>query len=266
MEFPVYLRLGSLRLHPHLIFETLAYAIAFRVYLRLRNHHDDPVSEPVRWWVIAAAAAGAAVGSKLLYWLEDPSLTVQHWHDPLYLMAGKTVVGALIGGLVAVEWTKRRLGVTRRTGDLFALPLAVGIAVGRIGCFLTGVSDHTSGTPTALPWGVDFGDGIARHPTPIYEILFLFVLGMFLLRRAGISHREGDLFKAFMVGYLGFRLLVDFWKPEVRVAAGLSSIQWACVAMLLYYRRDLWRWAKWSHLPATQTAVVRTELMRGGLP
>ena len=71
------------------------------------------------------------------------------------------MVGALLGGTVAVEWIKRRLGVTQRTGDLFAIPMCVAIAIGRLGCFFSGLGDHTFGSPTNLPWGVDFGDGIA---------------------------------------------------------------------------------------------------------
>ncbi len=249
MTFPVYLELGGLRVHPHWLFEALAYAIAFRVYLALRRR-GDVVDDSARWWVIAAAAAGAALGSKFLYWLEDPRLTLAHWHDPAYLMAGKTIVGGLLGGLIAVEWTKRRIGVKTRTGDLFALPLCVGIAIGRVGCFLTGLEDHTSGTPTSLPWGVNFGDGITRHPTQIYEIIFLVLLGAFLWTRmrGGPEGRPykggletGDLFKMFMVAYLGFRLLVDFVKPGVPLA-GLTAIQWACVAALIFYARDVRRW------------------------
>jgi phosphatidylglycerol:prolipoprotein diacylglycerol transferase len=239
MQFPVYLRIGSLQIHPHWVFEALAYAVAFRLYLTLRRK-GDVIDDDARWWVIAAAAAGAAVGSKVLYWFEDPRLTLAHWHDPIFLMGGKTIIGALIGGLVAVEWTKLRLGVTRRTGDLFALPLCVGVAIGRIGCFLTGLEDHTVGIHTTLPWGVDFGDG-PRHPTQLYEILFVILLGLGIFWYSRRPHSEGDLFKCFMAGYFAFRLAVDFLKPEVRVLAGLSSIQWACVCMLGYYAADLFR-------------------------
>ena len=66
-------------------------------------------------------------------------------------MGGKSVVVGLLGGFVAVEWVKRRIGVRRSTGDLFVIPLAVGIAIGRIGCFLTGLDDHTHGLPADLP-------------------------------------------------------------------------------------------------------------------
>lgn len=244
MSFPVYLHFGPLRLHPHLFFETLAYAAAFLIYLRLRRQLGDTIDHSARWWMIAAAAVGAVFGSKLLYWLEDPHMTLAHWNDPIFLMAGKTIVGALIGGLLAVEWAKMRLRVAHRTGDLFAPPLCAGIVIGRVGCFLTGTEDHTGGIATSLPWGVNFGDGISRHPTQLYEILFALALGVFLWQRLRRPHVEGDIFKMFMAAYFTFRLLCDFLKPDVRVFLGLSSIQWACVAMLLYYRRDLLRWIK----------------------
>jgi prolipoprotein diacylglyceryltransferase len=146
------------------------------VYLALRRRFSDPLATPLRWAVIAAAVAGAALGSKFLFWLEDPQLTWHHLHDPAYLVGGKTIVGALAFGLVSVELTKRYIGLRTSTGDLYAIPLALGIAIGRLGCFLTGLSDNTYGTPTNLPWAVNFGDGIPRHPTQIYEIIFLLAL------------------------------------------------------------------------------------------
>ena len=238
MQFPIYLRIFSLQIHPHWVFESLAYFIGFRIYRRGRRDVGDHLNNSDRLWIIAAAIIGAALGSKLLYWLESPVETLQNWNNLFYLMAGKTIVGGLIGGLFAVEFTKQRLGITRRTGDLFAIPLAISIAIGRIGCFLSGLSDETYGTATALPWGVDFGDGITRHPTQLYEMLFLLLLAgwLYLLQRQ--PHREGDLFKTFMVAYLGFRLFIDFTKPGVALL-GLTAIQWACVVMLLYYARDL---------------------------
>jgi len=85
------------------------------------------------------------------------------------------VVGAIVGGTVAVEIVKRRMGITRRTGDLFAVPLAVGIAIGRIGCFLAGPLDDTSGIQTSLPWAID-----SRHPVQLYEIVAMTVLAFAL--------------------------------------------------------------------------------------
>jgi phosphatidylglycerol---prolipoprotein diacylglyceryl transferase len=242
MRFPVYLPLGPWHLHPHWVFEALAYFLAFRLYLALRKRYGDPVDPETRWSVIAAAVVGAAFASKALYWLEDPALTAAHWRDPAFLLGGKSIVGALLGGLIAVELAKWRIGEKRSTGDLFAVPLCLGMAIGRVGCFLTGLADHTYGSPTSLPWGVDFGDGIPRHPVQLYELLFVLALAAVLWRRLRRPHPNGDVFKLFMVSYLGFRLAVDFLKPDVPIALGMSSIQWACVLGLAYYTRDLVRW------------------------
>jgi phosphatidylglycerol---prolipoprotein diacylglyceryl transferase len=234
MHFPVYLHLGSWRIHPHWVFEALAYCVGFRVYLAVRKRRGDVISEPTRWTAIAAAAVGAALGSKLLFLFENPAETFQHLRDIGFLMGGKTIVGGLIGGLVAVELVKSRIGERRSTGDLFVFPLIVGMAVGRIGCFLTGLADHTYGVVTSLPWGVDFGDGIRRHPTQLYEIVFLIALGVGLNFIRPRLIESGDLFKLFMVAYLCWRFAIGFIQPEVPLG-GLSVIQWACLATLIHY-------------------------------
>ena len=242
MAFPILIPVGPWRLHPHAVFEVLAYAIGFQIYRHLRRRQGDVIAAPERWSVIAAAAVGAAAGSRILAALENPAFVGQHWRDPLLVLGGKTIVGGLVGGLLAVEWTKRRIGVTTRTGDLFAIPLAIGIAIGRIGCFLTGLSDGTAGSPTALWTAIDFGDGIPRHPTQLYEIAFLAALAAVLAAAPAVFDRVGDRFRVFMIGYLGFRLLVDMIKPDPPLAFGLSAIQWSCVATLLYYVPDIRRW------------------------
>jgi phosphatidylglycerol:prolipoprotein diacylglycerol transferase len=250
VHFPVYIW----GVHPHLLFEGMGYAVAFALFLWLRQRRGDAIEAPMRWSVIAAAFVGGALGSKLLYWAEDPAATAVHWREFTYLMGGKTIIGGLIGGWIAVELMKKYVGITESTGDLLAVPLAVGIGIGRIGCFLTGLSDKTYGTPTTLPWGVDFGDGVPRHPTQLYEFVFLVVLAIVLYRRDaarrvstqglfGCSLQSGDVFKVFMVSYLGFRLLLDFWKPsDPAVFLGMGSLQWACLAAVLLYSRDILRW------------------------
>jgi phosphatidylglycerol---prolipoprotein diacylglyceryl transferase len=243
IHFPLYVHLGRFLVPAHLLLEALGYTFGFLAFRRLRGKLGDAVTDSVRWSVITAGVAGAAIGSRVLYWFEDPALTAAHWRDPVYLLSGKTIVGGLIGALFAVEWVKRQIGERTSTGDLFAAPIALGIAIGRIGCFLGGLPDDTYGTPTSLSWGVDFGDGIRRHPTQLYESVFAVVLFFFMLRMMKRPHRNGDIFKMFMVGYMGWRLAIDFWKPEVRIA-GLSGIQWACLAMLVYYGRDIWRWIR----------------------
>lgn len=239
VQFPIYIKFLGLTFHPHFIMETIAYAISFQIYLLLRRRFPDVITSSERWQLIAAAAFGAVFGSRILGWVEDPTSA---WHAGL--IGGKTIMGGLIGGWMAVEVVKGRLGIRARTGDLLAVPLAVGIAIGRIGCFLTGLPDQTYGIATSLPIGVDFGDGIRRHPTQLYEIAFLLLLCPLLLRTlTAVSDRtmeNGDAFRLFMIAYAFWRLVIDFLKPEPRIF-GLSMLQWASLAVLVYCAPDVRR-------------------------
>jgi prolipoprotein diacylglyceryltransferase len=234
VHFPAYLHVGPWLVHPHPVFESLGYAAGFQTFLALRRRFGDPVAEQ-RAVLVLATIAGALVGAKLLAWGVDPPALWAARGDWHAWVEGKTIVGGLLGGHLAVELAKKALGVRTSTGDLYAAPLALGIAIGRVGCFLTGLSDRTYGTPTSLPWGVDFGDGVPRHPTQIYEMVVLGALAavLALRMRHGIPG-DGRLFRLFMATYLGWRFLVGFLQPAWTIA-GLSVIQWACVAGLLHY-------------------------------
>lgn len=230
MSFPVEFHLLGRSIPAHAIFETLAYVVGLQTYLLLRYRQREravPVEQNL--WLIVGCVLGALVGSKLLAWLESP---VEYWsnrHNPAAWLGGKTIVGGLLGGWIGVEITKKVLGITQRTGDLFVLPLILGIAIGRIGCFLAGLPDHTHGVATSLPWGVDFGDGIRRHPTQIYEMIFLLGFGAILIGRTW-RLPPGGLFRLFVVGYLTFRFLIEFIKPRYTGYLGLSAIQWVSLA------------------------------------
>jgi prolipoprotein diacylglyceryltransferase len=221
----------------HSLLELLGYMAGGLLYSWLRARRGDAIPDRARLDVIVGAAVGAAIGSRLLFWLCDPALTAAHLTDPAYLFGGKTVVGGLLGGLIGVEIIKAMRGITTSTGDLFVLPLIVAMSIGRVGCFLAGPLDNTHGLPTTLPWAIARVDGVRRHPVALYEIAFLLLLGAVLGRvRAHLPVAEGAQFRIFLASYLGFRLLVDFLKPEPHVrAGGLTAIQWACVAGLAYY-------------------------------
>ena len=233
------LSIGS---HPiwHPLFESLAYATGYIVFRRARSQQGDVLAEPERWTILAAAAVGALFGSRILGVAEQyPTLMASARAGRLLQLlvspGGKTIVGGLLGGWLAVEIVKRLTGIQRRTGDLFALPLCVGIAIGRVGCFIAGLDDDTFGKPTNLPWAVNFGDGIGRHPTQIYEILFLAALAFIL--STYLDLREGTRFRIFLAAYLSWRFLIDFIKPQPRLA-GMNLIQWACLAGIGFLAMD----------------------------
>ncbi|OUJ72975.1 prolipoprotein diacylglyceryl transferase [Hymenobacter crusticola] len=237
MTFPVQLALGPLVLPVHLLCEVLAYSLGYRLYNRLRNPAQDRISTEHRLWIFVGAATGALFGSRVLGLLEHPDLLLHPPGGFIYYLTNKTIVGGLLGGLIGVELTKKYLGVTASSGDLMVYPLLLGMGLGRVGCFLSGLEDGTYGTATTLPWGIDFGDGTRRHPTNLYEILFLlaFGLGLWLLERRRLLP-DGWRFRLFLASYLLFRLLVEFIKPTPPLPGlGLTPIQWACVAGLGYY-------------------------------
>ena len=232
MEFPYYIHLFGLKVHPHLLFELLAYSAGFQLFLFLRKRWPDrPAAVPIEqaMWIIVGAVFGVAAGSKLLAWAESFRHYWAARGDLAVVLGGKTIVGGLLGGWAGVELAKRRVGVRTNTGDLYVFPLILGMCVGRVGCFLTGPADHTCGVHTSVRWAVDFGDG-PRHPAQLYEIAFLLALGAALLLRVHSAAFTGELFRLFMLGYLSFRFGVEFIKPGDKPIAGLSAIQVASLA------------------------------------
>jgi prolipoprotein diacylglyceryltransferase len=220
--------------HPHLVFESLGWLGGLLAW-RVGRGRPDPVGDPTtRRWIAVAALLGAAAGSKVLAWLVDPADTLAHL-DPAHLMGGKTIVGGLLGGWAAVEAAKARLGITVSTGDRFVLPLAVGTAIGRLGCFLSGTEDATHGLPTTLPWGMDLGDGVPRYPAALVDGAAVLLLGL-----VPAGPRDGDRFRRFLGGYLAWRLVSEVWKP-VPTWGGVSAIQVACALGLLALAAGLGR-------------------------
>lgn len=241
----------------HGVLETAAFAIGALLYWRTPGATDPRMDSLTRLGIVAGAALGAAIGSRGLYIVQYWSaLSTQPWQ---MWLGGKTIVGALLGGLIGVEIAKAALGWRESTGNNFVKPLLVAIVIGRIGCQLSGVSDQTYGNPTTLPWAWSYGDGITRHPTSLYEILGLSVLAWLVLHPR-FAHEPGDRFRAFMMGYLLLRFALEFLKPPFAAAAvgtlmpdrwgPLSAIQWACLGGLAYYVPTGQRWLRAAALPA----------------
>lgn len=221
----------------HLVLEYLAIFIAFRYYVYLRKHSIDVISGGNRLSIILGAAIGALIGSRLVGLLENPFV---EWTQAniLNILNTKTIMGGLFGGLLGVELAKKSIGETHSSGDLFVFPIILGIFIGRIGCFLSGVKEFTYGKETTSIFGMDLGDGILRHPTALYELFFLLIL-FFSLNyfQNKATLKNGELFKIFMLSYFGFRFYIEFLKPNVFYVLGLSTIQILCVICWLYYYR-----------------------------
>ena len=238
MEFPVTLHFGSFSLPLHAVLETAAFFVGFRYFLYLRRRQQDVIQSSTRIWIIIGAIFGALIGSRILGSLERPYELFITDELLLYIYSNKTVVGGFLGGLLGVELVKKIIGEKRASGDLFAYPMILALCIGRIGCFSMGVYEEAYGVETSLPWGMNLGDGLLRHPVALYEIVFLLLLWA-MLRKIQNTYtlNNGALFKLFMIAYLLFRFIIEFIKPHYTLSIGLSSIQLACVLGLLYYAR-----------------------------
>jgi prolipoprotein diacylglyceryltransferase len=180
MSFPVEFSVGSLHLSAHLIFEVLAFFVGYRYFVFLRKGREDHISEENRIKIIAGAALGAFFFSRLLGSLENPAGWFHEDNFWLYFFKNKTIVGGLLGGLLGVELIKKVIGERQSSGDLFVFPLMLAMMIGRVGCFSSGVYEATFRIETAMPFGLDLGDGLTRHPVALYEIAFLGAFWIFL--------------------------------------------------------------------------------------
>lgn len=236
LSFPMQLQLGNTQIPVHFVMETLGMFIGFRYFLWLKKKQGDPVESSNRVWILIAATFGALLGSRVVGALENPAALMAAPKWWVYAYQQKTVVGGLLGGLFLVEAAKWLLKEKTSSGDLFVYPFILAMILGRIGCFSMGVYEETYGLPSQLPWALDLGDGLLRHPVALYEILFWVMLwtGLRMLNKNRLL-ANGALFKIFMLCYLGFRFMLDFIKPHYSWGIGLSTIQWACVLGWVWY-------------------------------
>jgi phosphatidylglycerol:prolipoprotein diacylglycerol transferase len=221
----------------HTAFEWLAIFVGARLYLRNSKSSLRELGATRNYAVILGCIVGAAIGNKAVHWIHH----VDQWPllraSPWLILQGQSIVGGLLGGLIGVELGKQYAGVTESTGDRFVAPILVGLIIGRIGCFLAGLADDTFGNPTSLPWAVDFGDGVGRHPTQIYDIGFALLALVLLCHFRPVLAREPGLgFKLMLAGYLLWRLIIDALKPvPYAYPFNLSGIQLTCLVALLIY-------------------------------
>lgn len=231
----------------HEVFEALAYFVGARVYLYASKDCRTPAGAD-RLLLLAFAIFGAFLGSKLLHVSEHLPTLLARSEFSLWL-GGKSILGGLLGGLAASEVGKRVIGWREPTGDPWAPALLVGMMIGRIGCQLSGVWDQTYGIPTTLPWAWDYGDGVGRHPTALYEIILL-AITLALTRLDFFGRKPGSAFAAFLFAYCAIRLGLEFLKPPfgataagslpVARYAGLTAIQWTALAGMAVLAPLLW--------------------------
>jgi phosphatidylglycerol:prolipoprotein diacylglycerol transferase len=210
----------------------LGFLAAGAVIARRLKETDKPVDWAYE--MLFAALAGGLIGSRLWYLLGHTS---QFSDDPLGSAFGGTGLvwygGAIGGAATVIAWAWRRDYLGIGLLDVCAAPLALGYAIGRIGCQVSGDGDY--GEPSDLPWAMAYPDGTVPtddkvHPTPIYETLAMGLLA-YTLWTLRDRVRPGVLFALYLLGAGVERFLVEFVRRNDAVLIGLTEAQLVSVAM-----------------------------------
>lgn len=240
MQIPFEPVIAGVNINIHLILEYVAFFVSYRYYVFLRKKTDDSISSMNRLSIILGAIIGALAGSRIVGFAENPVFDFTVENVIMIFLNVKTIMGGLFGGLIGVEIAKKIIGEKQSSGDLFVFPIILGIFIGRIGCFLSGVKEFTYGEQTSFFTGMNLGDGLNRHPIALYELFFLIALFIaFKTLKNKVYLQNGMLFQIFMISYFGFRFLIEFLKPNVFTISGLSSIQYLCILCWIYYHKTI---------------------------
>ncbi len=228
---PVLFSIGSFQVQSYGVSKAVAAIVAIwllgRAFARLGLPKDSATS------LVLWATIWGFVGAKAYYVLEHLSDFSLHHLGGM----GFTWYGGLIGGVIAALVVIRRHGLpTAEVAGAAAAPLALAYGIGRIGCFLSG--DGTYGTPTTLPWGVAFPDGVVPstvpvHPTQLYETLAAVLIAVILWR---LERRLAPIgvFGAYLVLSGVSRFLVEFLRINSPALGGLTQPQlWALIGIAI---------------------------------
>jgi phosphatidylglycerol:prolipoprotein diacylglycerol transferase len=230
---PVLFTVGGHPVGTHGFFVGLGALVATVVFF-IEARRRGPITEDLALIAAGTLVCGAVAARLSTAW-QYADLTGD---APLNAWArgGRSILGGLAGAYVGAVLTKRLVGYRAHTGDLFAPAVALGMAIGRWGCFLT----EEPGAATALPWGIHLSpdaaariprcpaceSGQAMHPSFLYEIAFhaaMFVLLLWLRRR--LRSNGGDLLKIYLLAYAVFRFAVEFVRGNDVWVAGLTRSQ-----------------------------------------
>lgn len=223
-----YLDLFGIRIPSYSFFMILAITAGYLAYRLTRTRLDEENSK-YRSIIILTAFLGGIIGAKLPILVLNYQYLFSYPQNISLLLSGKTIVGGLIGGFLSVIILKKSLGIKARMGNDIAAPVALAMAIGRLGCLFGGCCYGIS-APAYL--GIDFGDG-PRYPTQIYELAFdllLFVILLYIKRYR--NPRPGMLFHYLLNSYLTFRFFIEFIRETDHAFWILSWYQIICIVCL----------------------------------
>lgn len=251
---PVLYQYGPITLYTHDVFTMLGLLAGLALYyveLRRRGLLGLPIVI-----ISVAAIVGGGIGARLITAWEHLSYYANYTQVPLSLLiahSGKSIIGGIAGGYLAIAISKRALRYRRSTGDCYAAAIPLAMVIGRVGCAL---SELPLGKPTDLPWGIVVSEQMAQqftvcpgcqgkmHPSMVYEILFHGAALLLILRYRHRIMVQGDLLKIYLLVAALFRFLVEFVRANPEQVAGLTGPQIVLIpltALLIVHFVRQWR-------------------------
>ncbi len=218
---PVLFHIGSIPIFGYGVMLSIAFGVG--VILALKEARRKGLKEEDVFDVSLYCLLAGIVGSRLFYILINLDYYMKFPGKILaFREGGLAFQGGLIATIIVVFFIVKRRGISLgKLADALTPSLALGMAIGRIGCFLNGCC---YGVICHMPWGVNFFD-VPRHPTQIYESFLDVVMFLILWKKRKKIIYNGYLFTLYLIIYAFIRFIVEFWRDSIRILGPLSVFQ-----------------------------------------
>lgn len=227
--------------HIKILYDLAGYITAFFAtwYFYKKIFKQWEIPNPFKKWqkeeYYLYVIAGAMLGGIIISTFDGamiPGRNPEGW-----ILLSKSIAWALFGWVITAEIYKYFNNIKTPTGILFLPGIVLWVFIGRLWAIATWIRDFTYGLPTSLPWGMDFWDGILRHPTMIYEMILLFLF--FIAFIAWLHGKQRiwwirNWFYLFIIIYFIYRLSIGFIQPYSQFWLWLSTYQIIAIPMVWY--------------------------------
>jgi phosphatidylglycerol:prolipoprotein diacylglycerol transferase len=211
----------------------LAAFAAARV-LPQNTHVPKEVRDGVRVWALVGAVLGAhlfELPADLLGWAAPSPEMLAHPGVGTMIL-GRTVLGGLLGGWIGVEWKKHRMGFVGATGDGFAMPLALGMTMGRMGCTFTGCCQgHVLDAGSMWAFVPSIDGGPPRFPASLIEAYFHALCAVALLLMAKMKWLQGRHLALYLTLYAALRFALETQRENTLIVGPLTYYQLLAMAL-----------------------------------
>jgi len=252
---PILFRFGPLTIHTYGFLVATGFLLG--LVLAVRHARDEGISSnrivDLGFYILLAAI----IGSRLFFIIINAGYYIKNPLDIFKIWKGGLVFygGVLLAVPTAIWYVKKNGFNICRTADVIAPSIAIGHALGRLGCFFAGCCYGKSAE--SLPWAVTFTDpeslaqiGVPLHPTQLYESAGEFVNFLILITLRKYKSFNGQLFITYLLFYSSLRFIVEFFRgdvnrgfiiPQLSVSQGISALMFlvAAIGFIILKRRNL---------------------------